>query len=106
MIVLHQQDGPVEATSTLHQKHKEQRKTNSELVETIKTAKKNKAWLSIGGILAGPRKNWSNLNLNKINKDAEDKKIIVVPGKVLSQGEIDKARRRHRNPLDLLGELN
>ena len=67
-----------------------QRKTNSQLVETIIACKKNKAWLKIAEILSGPRKNRLNLNLNELNKKIKDEKVVVVPGKVLSQGELDK----------------
>ena len=67
-----------------------QRKTNSKLVETIIICKKNKAWLKIAEILSGPRKNRANLNLEELNKKVKDEKIIVVPGKILSQGELDK----------------
>ena len=67
-----------------------QRKTNSVLVETIIACKKNKAWLKIAEILSGPRKNRTNLNLEELNKKIKDEKIVVVPGKILSQGELDK----------------
>jgi len=66
------------------------RKTNPEIVETIISAKKGKKWLEIAGILSGSRKNFSDINLSKISKEAKAGDIIVVPGKVLSQGEIDK----------------
>lgn len=66
-----------------------QKKTNSELVKTIILAKKKKEWLKIAGILSGPRKNRSNLNLEEIEKKAKSK-TVLIPGKVLSQGEINK----------------
>jgi large subunit ribosomal protein L18e len=66
------------------------RKTNSNLVETIIASKKNKNWIRIAEILSGPRKNRTNLNLEELNKKVEKEKIVVVPGKILSQGELDK----------------
>ncbi len=66
------------------------KKTNKELVETIIAAKKNKAWLNLAGILSSPRRNRINLNLNEINEKVKDGEKIVIPGKVLSQGELDK----------------
>lgn len=66
------------------------RKTNSELAETVLLAKKNSSWLGVAGILSGPRKNRINLNLNEIEEKADNSKIILIPGKVLSQGEITK----------------
>ena len=67
-----------------------QKKTNSVLVETIIAGKKNDSWKEVAGILAGSRKNWANLNLEEIDREAKDKEMIIVPGKVLSQGEISK----------------
>ena len=67
-----------------------QRKTNSILVETIIACKKNKKWIRVAEILSGPRKNRINLNLEDLNKKIKDEKIVVVPGKILSQGELDK----------------
>lgn len=67
-----------------------QKKKNMKLVETIILAKKNKAWLEVASILSGPKRNRKNINLNELNKELKEKEILVVPGKVLSQGDIDK----------------
>ncbi len=67
-----------------------QRKTNSILVETIIACKKNKAWFKVAEILSGPRRNRININLEGLNEKIKDEKIAVVPGKILSQGELDK----------------
>jgi len=67
-----------------------QKKTSTELVNTIITAKKNEGWKRVAEILSGPRKNRINLNLEEINKKVEEEKIIVIPGKVLSQGSVNK----------------
>lgn len=66
------------------------RKRNPELVDTIITSKKNEKWFKVSEILASPRKNRIEKNLELINKDSKDGEIIVVPGKVLSMGEINK----------------
>ncbi len=66
------------------------RKTNPKLVETILKAKKNEKWLKIANLLSRPRKQRINLNLDKINELVEEGENIVIPGKVLSQGKIDK----------------
>ncbi len=68
----------------------EKRKTNPELVETIRKARKNEKWLEVAGILSSSRKKRAEINLDKINKESKEKDIIVIPGKVLSQGEINK----------------
>lgn len=67
-----------------------QRKTNSELVETILKAAKSEKWLEIARIISGPRRKRMNLNLDEIEKIAKEGETIVIPGKVLSQGEISK----------------
>ena len=67
-----------------------QRKTNSKLVKTIIACKKNKGWFHVAEILSGPRKNRASLNLEELNGKIKDEKIVIVPGKILSQGELDK----------------
>jgi large subunit ribosomal protein L18e len=66
------------------------RKTNPELVETIKLAKKNDKWISVATFLSYPRKKRINLNLEEIEKQTKDGEKVLIPGKVLSQGEINK----------------
>ena len=66
------------------------RKTNPKLVETIIACKRNKNWIKIAEILSGSRKNRFNLNLEELNKKVESEKIIVIPGKILSQGDFDR----------------
>ena len=66
------------------------RKTNVELVKTIIVAKKNDNWKEIGEILSGPRRNLKNINLEEIDKKSKEGEIIIIPGKVLSQGKINK----------------
>ena len=67
-----------------------QKKSNKELIETIIAAKKKDKWLKVAGILSGPRRKTVSLNLGKINENSKDGETIIVPGKVLSQGEISK----------------
>ena len=67
-----------------------QKKSNKELVETIIAAKKKEKWLGIAEILSGPRRKSVNLNLDEIDKKIGKEEIIVVPGKVLSSGELNK----------------
>ena len=67
-----------------------QKKRNPELVATIISAKKNEGWVGIAGILSGPRRKNVNVNLNDLNKEANSGDTLVVPGKVLSLGDMDK----------------
>ena len=64
-----------------------QRKTNPQLTKTIIAGKKNEKWLEVASTLSFPRRKRVNLNLEDIEKENE---TILVPGKVLSQGEISK----------------
>jgi len=66
------------------------RKRNPELVETIIDARKHDKWFRVAEILSSPRKNKIEINLEVINKGMKENDIVVVPGKVLSMGEINK----------------
>ncbi len=65
-------------------------KKNPELVETIITAKKNNKWLKIAELLSAPKRKRISINLSKINEQVKEGEKIIVPGKVLSQGNINK----------------
>ena len=67
-----------------------QKKNNPELIETLIVAKKKEKWIRIAEILSGSRRKMINLNLDEINNQSKEKEKVVVPGKVLSQGEINK----------------
>jgi len=69
------------------------KKTSSKLVETIIKAKKQKGWLKIAEILASSTKNMAEVNLDKIDKESKEGDTIIVPGKVLSKGEVNKKIR-------------
>lgn len=65
-------------------------KKNPEIVETIIACRKNDKWLKVGQIISTPRRSRVSINLDEINRRSEDGEIILIPGKVLSQGEINK----------------
>ncbi|MBS3094134.1 50S ribosomal protein L18e [Candidatus Pacearchaeota archaeon] len=66
------------------------RKTNPVLVETIILAKKNPAWKRIAEVISSPRKQKREKNLDEISKSSKEGEGIIIPGKVLSQGELNK----------------
>ena len=66
------------------------KKNNPELVETIIASKKNSGWISVASILSGSKKNRKDVNLSDINNKTKQGEKIVIPGKVLSQGNVDK----------------
>ena len=69
-----------------------QRKNNEDLVETIRAAKKtgSKFWMQVASILSAPRRQKVAVNLNDIDKITKEGDSMVVPGKVLSQGDVSK----------------
>ena len=69
------------------------RKLNPVLVKTIIKAKKFKNWLDVAAILSRPRKNKFQINLERIDQQSKEGDTIIVPGKVLSSGEINKKIR-------------
>jgi large subunit ribosomal protein L18e len=66
------------------------RKTNPELVKTIIATKKSESWKEVAKIISGSRKKRKNVNLWEINKKTEEGEKVIVLGKVLSNGEINK----------------
>lgn len=68
-------------------------KTSSQLVETIIASKKKENWLKVAGILSGTRRNSISMNLGEIDEIVKDGEGIIVPGKILSQGELNKKVR-------------
>jgi large subunit ribosomal protein L18e len=66
------------------------KKTNQELVETILSAARNEKWMDVARIISGTRRNRISVNLDKIDEEAEDGETVLIPGKILSQGDINK----------------
>jgi large subunit ribosomal protein L18e len=70
---------------------KQKKKKNStDLVKTINFAKKNKKWLKVAEVLSSPRRRRINLNIKEINEKSKEGENVVIPGKILSQGEMNK----------------
>ena len=65
---------------------------NSLIYELKKQASEKNAniWKDIAVRLEKPSKNWAEVNLNRISKHINDKEIALIPGKVLSTGELTK----------------
>lgn len=66
------------------------KKTNSDLVETVREAKRHPNWMDLAGLLSRPKRKMVNINLDQIDKISNDKDIVIVPGKVLSMGNVSK----------------
>ncbi len=70
-----------------------QRKRNPLLVRAIISAKKKKKWEIIAHLASLPRKKKVEKNLDEINKESKEGDTVVVPGKVLGGGDVDKKIR-------------
>ncbi len=70
--------------------------TNQYLIDLIKTLKKTaierkvKIWKALATELEKPKRIRRVVNLERINRVCNDNETIVVPGKVLASGELNK----------------
>ncbi len=67
-----------------------ERKSSPVLVRTIISAKKKNKWAEVAGLISGPRRSRKDINLSELDKITKEGEVVLVPGKVLSQGEINK----------------
>jgi large subunit ribosomal protein L18e len=72
------------------------RKSNPVLVELIGALKNagrtNEAplWRDIASRLEGPSRNWAQVNVSKLDAHARSGENVVIPGKLLGDGEVFK----------------
>jgi len=66
------------------------KKTNPKLAAAIFLVLKNPAWNKYAKLLSQSTRNHSSINLEEIDKQTSLGDTILVPGKVLSLGEITK----------------
>lgn len=70
-------------------------KTNPQILNLISSLKKQSRekeaplWRDIALRLERPTRNYSEVNLSRINRYTKEKDVILVPGKVLGSGELD-----------------
>jgi large subunit ribosomal protein L18e len=71
-------------------KERMKKKSNPVLIETILALRKQKSpfWIKVAGIISKPKRKGIAVNIFKINKYTKDGDVVVVPGKVLSDGEL------------------
>ena len=75
---------------------KQTQKTDPNLVALIAELKRETRegdaaiWQDIAQRLEKPSRNWAEVNLSKLERNANDGDIILVPGKVLGAGKISK----------------
>jgi len=68
-------------------------KRNPKTVATLLAAKKINGWLEVAKLISRPRGKSISVNLEKIDKDTKEGDTVIVPGKVLGSGEINKKIR-------------
>ena len=74
---------------------REIKKTNPNLIALIKNLRKQSydeeaaIWKEVAIKLEKPCRNQAEVSLNHINRNTEDGETVVVPGKVLSDGNLD-----------------
>lgn len=69
------------------------RKTNPALVETLNLANESAGWSKLAKILSSSTRKYSSLNLSQIDAETKEGDTVVIPGKVLSSGNITKKVR-------------
>ena len=69
----------------------DRKKSNENLTELVIKLENTKkpAWQNVAAKLEKPTRQRAQVNLWKINKYSKDGETIVIPGKVLSEGELD-----------------
>ncbi len=71
-------------------KERSRKKTKPSTKETITAALKHESWKGIAQILSAGTRSYSSVNLFQIDSSANDGDFVVIPGKVLSLGELTK----------------
>ncbi len=66
------------------------RKTNKAIVETLIKLKKNPEFVNLAHLLSRPKRKKIIVNIHLINEKSKDGEIVVVPGKILGEGNLTK----------------
>lgn len=69
------------------------KKTSASLVELALEMKKHTSWHDVRKVLVSSTRKMPALNLDEIDNHAKEGDTIVVPGKVLSKGDVTKKIR-------------
>ena len=51
----------------------------------------SKLWLDVANLLSNPKRRKKGVNILKINKITKTNDVVIVPGKILSDGELSHA---------------
>ena len=69
-------------------KQRADKKTNPELKILVDALKKSKFWMDAAYWLTRPTREMPEVNVEKLNKETKEGETVVVPGKVLANGEM------------------
>ena len=78
---------------------KKKSKTNPMLTTLIHDLKKHSyendapIWKDLATRLEKPSRNWAEVNLSRIDKHIKEKEIALIPGKVLSMGNLTQTKK-------------
>lgn len=71
-------------------KERARKKENPEVKELVDALRKKGAfWVEVATVLVKPKRQSVKVNLGKLNKETKDGEVVVVPGKILSNGELN-----------------
>lgn len=74
-------------------KERIRKKTNPALVELAREMKMHNGWHEVRKVLVSSTRKIPSLNLDEIDKKTKEGDTIVIPGKVLSKGDVTKKIR-------------
>lgn len=74
-------------------KQRKAKKTDPNVVATLEAAKNKDPWRKIAQSISGSRKKYSSVNLKKIDQNCENGDTIIIAGKVLGVGTLNKKIR-------------
>lgn len=72
-------------------------KSNAELIKLIDELKKTsyehkaKIWKTVAVKLEKPLRNMAEVNLSRIERNAKNNETVIIPGKVLGSGDVNKS---------------
>jgi large subunit ribosomal protein L18e len=73
-------------------KTKLRRKSNPNMIALVTFLRKQSPfWLKVAEYLVKPKRNAIRANIKKINEVTKSNSVVIVPGKVLSDGELTKS---------------
>lgn len=70
---------------------RKERKSNPETISIVNFLKKQQdpLWRAVAALITRPRRKAVAVNIEKINKLTSGSEIVLVPGKILSKGELE-----------------